>query len=1187
LLFDLLELSMEKLNVQQIGRYRVLNVIGKGGMGIVYRAIDTKIERTVAIKMLLNIHAEDKDLLARFDQEVRSTANLQHRNIVTVYAVDDYQGSPYMVMEYLEGQSMSEMILSRRPMHLVEKLSLISQVCEGLQYAHQREVIHRDIKPANILVLKDGTAKIVDFGIARAGRGESITRTGQVVGSVHYMSPEQIRGGVVDCRTDIYSTGVTLFQLLTGEVPFKSTGNDAQDPLLKVLNEPLPSLSKHLPSFPAHLDEIIQTATAKGADERYQTAEDLGYDLARLQENLKHDMIADFLVQAQADVEQREFESARQKLQEIFRLDRRHSGANELFHVVREKIQQQQRSIQVVNLRSQAEIALSGARYEEALDYIDQACRLDSKNQDLAAFSSSVREQVAKAREIGEALRRGQGALFAGDLEEAGLAVHRALELDSNHAEARALDSLLNKEIEERARRARLQKFIDKARQEIASRDYSSAIASLEEAQSIDPQDSDIRELLNWAQRGHEQETQRRELRRSIDEIGQLIRESRYADALESCETALRQFPADKSLEKLRELAQRQNEAAKAKRAVEKTCAEARLLVDQDRSDEAIQVLEKALEHFPDSLNLKALLSLTISENERRRQEQEERERKLQDLLAEQKLREDEPLPHEVLSLMSHLQEGMRENRSIHDLRALADELRTFQAGLSEPSIVLTLTEFDRRLAARERDLADLGEIADTTGKTRRLVELDSLADRARAIFIRHRSDAEIEDRYTMIISIIDGLRAERDQVSAKILQRVRAMQDCQDLEELKRRSEEVRDFSSRWLDDPQIHSLIEQASAYVAGARERKERVLKELNQFTETISTVGSRSQIRTIEEQARMLSSECNDGDVTRLLRKLEATAEAKEKMFDNTASRLRELTTRIEAARAISQVEQCELELRDLIARESLSEEDTILSRRIERRCAEKRTRFEEAQQVALHSEEPHISSARNNSEPPLEQALGGSDKIGSGNWSVASDAQNQGSHEKTPSPSMMPVSRGAAPPKARSEAGAVRFDEELLHSVERQLASFIGPLAKILVKHAATEATDTGDLYNILASKLESERDQKAFLAKRSEAGVSHSADPPSSASARRQAESKTPLPAPISASGEISATAVEQAGNSLAVFVGPIAKVLARKEAKRASSLRNLYELLGEHVADPAERRRFLRMAGASKETPS
>ena len=152
---------MSNLLGQQIGRYQLLDVIGQGGMGIVYRATDASMARDVAIKMLHGAYAQDKDLLARFYREARSTASLQHKNIVTVFALDEFEGFPYMVMEYLEGQSMAEMITSRRQIPLVDKIGLVCQVCEGLQYAHERNppVVHRDIKPANILILKDGTAK--------------------------------------------------------------------------------------------------------------------------------------------------------------------------------------------------------------------------------------------------------------------------------------------------------------------------------------------------------------------------------------------------------------------------------------------------------------------------------------------------------------------------------------------------------------------------------------------------------------------------------------------------------------------------------------------------------------------------------------------------------------------------------------------------------------------------------------------------------------------------------------------------------------------------------------------------------------------------------------------------------------------------------------------------------------------
>src|SRR5664279_5066639 len=177
-------------SLRQIGKYAVIDVIGTGGMGIVFRAHDPAIGRTVAIKMLKQSETgATTDLFDRFfSREMKSTGNLNHKNIVTVYDSGEQDGNPYLVMEYLEGEPISKLISEHRSMPLVEKLDLVIQVCDGLQYAHDRNVIHRDIKPANVILLADGTAKIVDFGVARiAGGGTSILQTGQLVGSLSYM----------------------------------------------------------------------------------------------------------------------------------------------------------------------------------------------------------------------------------------------------------------------------------------------------------------------------------------------------------------------------------------------------------------------------------------------------------------------------------------------------------------------------------------------------------------------------------------------------------------------------------------------------------------------------------------------------------------------------------------------------------------------------------------------------------------------------------------------------------------------------------------------------------------------------------------------------------------------------------------------------------------------------------------
>jgi serine/threonine-protein kinase len=194
---------------KQIGKYDVLEVLGRGGMGVVYKAMDSRIKRLVAIKMMTGEVAKDPDYLKRFYREAQSTGILQHPNIVVVYDLGDEEGNPYLVMEYLEGITLDKVIAARSELLIYDKLNILIQVLEGLAYAHQRGIVHRDIKPQNIMVLRDRTVKIVDFGIARMGN-TGLTKTGQVIGTITYMSPEQINAAAVDGRSDIFSAAVVL-----------------------------------------------------------------------------------------------------------------------------------------------------------------------------------------------------------------------------------------------------------------------------------------------------------------------------------------------------------------------------------------------------------------------------------------------------------------------------------------------------------------------------------------------------------------------------------------------------------------------------------------------------------------------------------------------------------------------------------------------------------------------------------------------------------------------------------------------------------------------------------------------------------------------------------------------------------------------------------------------------------------
>ena len=249
------------------GRYRLGEVIGEGGMAIVYRGHDLLLNRPVAIKSLRGQYASDTNFLRRFEREAQAAAGFSHPNIVNVYDVGTDGDQHYIVMEYIRGPSLKELIRRQGPFSVDGAVFVISQVSSALDYAHQRGLIHRDIKPQNILVDRDGNAKVVDFGIAKGMRDMNLTEAGTGMGTVHYVSPEQARGEPAIPESDLYSTGVVLFEMLTKRLPF-----EADTPVgvaMKHVNEPPPSPSQLNPAIPPEVDAIVLKALAKDPRDRY------------------------------------------------------------------------------------------------------------------------------------------------------------------------------------------------------------------------------------------------------------------------------------------------------------------------------------------------------------------------------------------------------------------------------------------------------------------------------------------------------------------------------------------------------------------------------------------------------------------------------------------------------------------------------------------------------------------------------------------------------------------------------------------------------------------------------------------------------------------------------------------------------------------------------------------------------
>jgi serine/threonine-protein kinase len=264
--------------MQTLGKYEIVEKIGVGGFGVVYRGFDPFIKRPVAIK---TCSAEDTETRERFRREAEIAGNLQHRNIVTVFEFGFENDTPYLVEELLSGEDLDRKIKRHEFVPLPEKILWLVQIARGLAFAHERGIVHRDIKPGNVRILDDGTAKILDFGIAKlAHQASNLTQAGMTLGTAAYLAPEQIRGQPVDSRTDVFSFGVLAFELLALERPFRAAEISAI--FYKILHERPPSLAANVPDVPVDLDRIVARCLAKDPAQRWAPSSQLVHALEGL-----------------------------------------------------------------------------------------------------------------------------------------------------------------------------------------------------------------------------------------------------------------------------------------------------------------------------------------------------------------------------------------------------------------------------------------------------------------------------------------------------------------------------------------------------------------------------------------------------------------------------------------------------------------------------------------------------------------------------------------------------------------------------------------------------------------------------------------------------------------------------------------------------------------------------------------
>ena len=460
-------------------------------MGIVYLGEDRLIGRRVAIKTLTEVTPE---LRERFYLEAKSGI-LSHPNIVTVYELGEHEEIPFIAMEFIEGDSLEKLLRAQKRLSLLEAFSIAEQICAGLGYAHGHGVVHRDVKPANILVRPDGRVTIVDFGIARlADQAKQLTKTDTLLGTFHYIAPERLKGEASNGKADIWSVGVMLYEMLTGELPFK--GRDVSA-LYRVIHEPYVPLTEHIQDMPGDLSRVLDKALAKQVDARYATAEEMAFDLQMLAQGMKHDRVRSLLETARRLTEQSQFASARTVLLQAQRIDPANSDTKSLLGDVQDHLSHLHRDEQLGQLLDQVQEAERGRRWSEAAKLLEQAQKLDTENVfNLDKRLEAAQDETSQQQRVLELWKQADDARHFGDLTKAKDYLSQALQIDSRNTELRTAYSDLLRELKSHQQHIRFDELLQSAKKESAKQRYAEATSLLHAAFEIDPAHSGVQSLL-------------------------------------------------------------------------------------------------------------------------------------------------------------------------------------------------------------------------------------------------------------------------------------------------------------------------------------------------------------------------------------------------------------------------------------------------------------------------------------------------------------------------------------------------------------------------------------------------------------------------------------------------------------------------------------------------------------------
>jgi eukaryotic-like serine/threonine-protein kinase len=613
---------------QLLGKYEIIAEVGRGAMGAVYKARDPLIDRLVALKTITGGSTAQNNLLDRFYQEARSAGALQHPNIVTIYELGHEKNTPFIAMEYLEGESLDRIIEQHPVLPLSVKLGYIVRVCDALAYAHQHNVVHRDVKPANIMVTKEGVVKVVDFGIARL-TDMSMTQPNMMIGSRAYMSPQLYKGERADARSDIWAVGVSLYELLAYKRPF--TGDSEAELMFHIIYERPEELMGLSPECTEELAAIVGKMLEKKSEDRYQSMDDLMHAIEPIWKMAQQATVTGLLADCQELVVAKDLQRAQALLKKALHIDVGNSQAKSMLEKVSVELRRSEILPRLKEHLDRGEGYLKAGQLREAKAEAQAALGLDSKHEPAQKLLAEVEAAAAKAQQLEQKLKLTKQRLAEGALTEAAAALGQALEMDDANLQAQELKRQIDEERVRREKRKKLGEILHRARTLWTELKYDECLSVIAAASQEFPNEPELKKLQESAKADQAELAKQKQ----TAEVRRLLGQQNFADARKILDVLIVEHPHDTAVKNLQNLSLQEEQEQKRQKRLETEITSLRAMLGAGKYKQVVTKGDPLLKEFPQEYELKELVNYAqgeVAQQEQKRKE-EEREKQIQGFL--------------------------------------------------------------------------------------------------------------------------------------------------------------------------------------------------------------------------------------------------------------------------------------------------------------------------------------------------------------------------------------------------------------------------------------------------------------------------------------------------------------------------------------------------------------------------